>query len=135
MGGLGGGCVGGAAGAVGRGGGRSVRGAAGGGVGALVGPRGKHNPERLAVGHGGEDGEVTLGGRRVPVERPRVRTVDGESEVPFESCEHFGDRDRLESVVLERMLAGVSTRQHLRAREPVGERVEAEARSRSKSAA
>jgi putative transposase len=105
------------------------------GVGALVGPRGKWNPERLAVGHGGEDGEVTLGGRRVPVERPRVRTVGGESEVPFESCEHFGDRDRLETVVLERMLAGVSTRQHLRAREPVGEQVEAgQGRSRRRRA-
>ena len=47
----------------------------------LVGPKSKWNRERTAVRHGHEDGEVTLGGRRVGVKRPRVRTVDGESEV------------------------------------------------------
>ena len=47
----------------------------------LVGPKGKWNPDRTAVRHGHETGEVTLGGRRVAVERPRVRTADGESEV------------------------------------------------------
>src|SRR5690349_12109052 len=45
-----------------------------------VGLKGKHNPERTAVRHGHEDGEVTLGGRRVAVEGPRVRTADGEAE-------------------------------------------------------
>ena len=87
-----------------------------------VGPKGKWNPERTAVRHGHEDGEVTLGGRRVGVERPRVRTADGESEVPLATYEHFADRDPLEDVVLERMLAGVSTRQYRRAQEPVGDR-------------
>jgi hypothetical protein len=36
-------------------------------------------------------------------------------------------------VVLERMLAGVSTRRYERTREPVGRQVEAEERSTSKS--
>src|SRR6478672_10100048 len=49
----------------------------------VVGPMGKHNPERTAVRHGHEAGEVTLGGRRVQVERPRVRSADGESELPL----------------------------------------------------
>src|SRR5947199_3149843 len=39
----------------------------------VVGPKGKWNQERSAVRHGHEDGEVTLGGRRVAVKRPRVR--------------------------------------------------------------
>src|SRR3982750_1086474 len=43
----------------------------------VVGTRGKHDPERAAVRHGHESGEVTLGGRRVRVERPRVRSADG----------------------------------------------------------
>ena len=101
----------------------------------LVGPRGKHNPDRTAVRHGHENGEVTLGGRRVGVRRPRARTVDGESEVALSTYEHFADRDPLEGVVLERMLAGVSTRQYGRAQEPVGEQVETDAGSTSKSAA
>ena len=103
-------------------------------VGELVGPKGKWNRERSAVRHGHEDGEVTLGGRRVPVRRPRVRTADGESEVPLATYEHFADRDQLEEVVLERMLAGVSTRRYRRAQEPVGVEVETDARSTSKSA-
>ncbi|MFZ0378027.1 MAG: IS256 family transposase [Solirubrobacteraceae bacterium] len=103
-------------------------------VGELVGPKGKWNRERTAVRHGHEDGEVTLGGRRVPVKRPRARTADGESEVPLSTYEHFADRDQLGEVVLERMLAGVSTRQYRRAQEPIGEQVEAGARSTSKSA-
>src|SRR5213078_3304628 len=50
-----------------------------------VGPRGKHDPERSAVRHGRESGEVTLGGRRVGVERPRVRSADGRCELPLQT--------------------------------------------------
>ncbi|HEY2652948.1 MAG TPA: transposase [Solirubrobacteraceae bacterium] len=100
----------------------------------LVGPKGRWNRDRIAVRHGHEDGEVTLGGRRVGVKRPRVRTADGESEVPLGTYDRFADRDQLEGVVLERMLAGVSTRQYRRAQEPVGTELETDARSTSKSA-
>jgi len=100
----------------------------------VVGPKGKHNQQRTAVRHGHEDGEVTLGGRRVDVCRPRVRTADGDAEVPLATYEHFADRDPLARVVLERMLAGVSTRRYRRTQEPVGEQVETHARSTSKSA-
>jgi putative transposase len=100
----------------------------------VVGPKSKHNPDRVAVRHGLEAGEVTLGGRRVEVRRPRVRTADGGSEVQLAAYEHFADRDPMARVVLERMLAGVSTRRYRRTQEPVGEEVEARARSTSKSA-
>jgi putative transposase len=100
----------------------------------VVGPMGRHDPERTAVRHGREAGEVTLGGRRVALERPRVRSADGTSELPMQTYAHFADRDPLTAAVLERMLAGVSTRDYRRVQEPVGEAVEAEARSTSKSA-
>lgn len=103
-------------------------------VDAVVGPKGKHDGERTAVRHGHEDGSVTLGGRRVEVSRPRMRTVDGEHEVPLRTYEYFADRDPLQRVVLERMLAGVSTRRYRRTQEPVGEEIETRARSTSKSA-
>jgi putative transposase len=100
----------------------------------VCGPKGKHNPDRTAYRHGTDDGTVTLGGRRVEVERPRMRTKDGEEEeVPLGTYQHFADRDPLARVVLERMLAGVSTRRYRRTQEPVGEQVEAKARSTSKS--
>src|SRR5947199_9523265 len=76
----------------------------------VVGPKGKHNPGRSAVRHGHEGGEVTLGGRRVEVRRPRVRTADGEAEVPLQTYEHFADGDPLRRDVLERMLDGDLTR-------------------------
>ena len=99
----------------------------------VVGAKGKHDPERTAVRHGHEAGEVTLGGRRVGVERPRVRSADGAAEVRLQTYEYFADRDPLTKSVLERMLAGVSTRRYRRTQEPVGQEVERAARSTSKS--
>ncbi len=101
----------------------------------VVGPKGKHDPDRTAVRHGHEDGEVTLGARRVSVRRPRARSADGREEVALETYAHFADRDPLTRVVLEQMLAGVSTRRFSRTREPVGQDVVDAERSASKSAA
>lgn len=98
-----------------------------------VGPKGKHDPDRSAVRHGHEAGEVTLGGRRLAVERPRVRSADGQAELSLTTYAHFADRDPLTQVVLERMLAGVSTRRYRRTQEPVGSEVERAARSTSRS--
>ena len=126
-------CEGGVVGAVGAGGARRAWELLEQEVDEIVGPKGKHNPGRTAVRHGHEDGEVTLGGRRVAVERPRVRTADGESEVPLGTYEHFADRDQLGRVALERMLAGVSTRKYRRCQEPVGEQTAGQERSTSKS--
>ena len=103
-------------------------------VAEVCGAKGKHDPDRVAYRHGTDDGEVTLGGRRVQVERPRMRSKDGEDEVPVRTYEHFASRDQLSRVVLERMLAGVSTRRYRRLQEPVGEEIETAARSTSKSA-
>jgi len=100
----------------------------------VVGPKGRHDVDRAAVRHGSEAGQVTLGGRRVPVQRPRVRAADGCGEVQMATYAHFADRDPLTAVVLEQMLAGVSTRRFARTREPVGEEVVDAERSTSKSA-
>jgi len=40
---------------------------------ALVGPKGRHNPQRAAVRHGTERGSVELGGRRAPGQLRRLR--------------------------------------------------------------
>ena len=98
----------------------------------VVGPKGRHDVDRVAVRHGHEAGQVTLGGRRVPVQRPRVRAADGSGEVALGTYAHFADRDPLTKVVLEQMLAG--TRRFARTREPVGQDVVDAERSASKSA-
>jgi putative transposase len=99
----------------------------------VVGPKGKHNPDRTAKRHGHEDGSMTLGGRRVPVSRPRIRTADDEHELPVASYEYFADRDPLTRAVMDRMLAGVSTRGYKVVGEPVGDGVGQEASSTGKS--
>jgi putative transposase len=99
----------------------------------VCGPKGKHDANRAAVRHGQGRGSVTLGGRRVAVDRPRARTLDGH-EVPLASYAHFAAEDMLTQVVMERMLAGVATRRHARVAEPVGEKVSGTQKSVSKSA-
>jgi putative transposase len=100
---------------------------------AACGPRGKHDPDRTAVRHGGGRGSVVLGGRRVPVTRPRARTTDG-GEVPLACYRLFAAEDQLTAVVMERMLAGLATRRHVAAAEPVGQAVAAQATATSRSA-
>jgi transposase-like protein len=99
----------------------------------VVGVKGKHDRERTAKRHGHEDGSMTLGGRRVPVRRPRIRTADDRRELPVETYSYFASRDPLSRAVMERMLAGVSTRRFARVGEPVGERVEQSALATSKT--
>jgi len=101
---------------------------------AVCGPKGKHDPRRAAVRHGAGDGSVTLGGRRVPVQRPRMRATDGTGELPVACYELFSQTEVLGRMAMQRMLAGLSTRRYPAGLEPVGERVEKTARSTSKSA-
>ncbi|HSK32326.1 MAG TPA: IS256 family transposase [Propionicimonas sp.] len=103
-------------------------------VAAVAGPRGRHDPDRVAVRHGTGAGSVTLGGRRVGVQRPRVRAVDGSGEVSVPAYELFSDTEILGRMAMERMLAGLSTRRYPVGLEPVGDTVEAEAAATSKSA-
>lgn len=97
-----------------------------------VGPKHAKLPDRTASRHTGAPTSVVLGGRKVPITRPRARTIDN-TEVQLDTFAAFADEDLLNHVVLERMLAGVATRRHRAAAEPVGDDVEAAARSTSKS--
>lgn len=103
----------------------------------LAGPKGRHDPNRSAYRHGTEDGKVTLGGRRIPVRRPRVRTVpdaDGVGhEVHVESYDTFASVDLLADHMVASMLAGLSGRHYEQALEPVGDTVEATASGTSQS--
>jgi len=84
----------------------------------LCGPKGRPHPEREATRYGYDDGSVVLGGRRVAVRKPRVRTIAGE-EVVLPTYRHFNQEDPLSHRVLEQMILGVSTRSYGRSLEPV----------------
>jgi len=100
----------------------------------LAGPKGRHDPDRAAVRHGTQPGKVTLGGRRVRVDRPRVRTADGTAELSLPTWRAFAATELLDQLTLERMLAKLSTRRYQAGLEPVGGRVEQDATGTSKSA-
>lgn len=101
---------------------------------ALVGPKGKHDPQRSAVRHGSDGGLVTLGGRQVPITRPRVRSADRSTEVALPTYELVSSTEVLGRMAMERMLAKVSTRRYGAALEPVGSAVDARSRGTSRSA-
>src|SRR5215203_1908816 len=103
-------------------------------VAGLVGAKGRHLPERTAVRHGSEPGQVTLGGRRVRVRRPRVRTADGTHEVAVPTYQAFAATDLLDQLAVERMLAKLSTRRYQVGLEPVGTQVVQASSGTSKSA-
>ena len=98
---------------------------------ALAGAKGRHQAPRTHHHWGTAPTELTFGGRRVQVRRPRVRrTTGGEAILP--SVAAFRDRDPLTARMMQQLLAGVSMREYegsLEAR-PLGRR----ARSSSKSA-
>jgi putative transposase len=101
-------------------------------VSELAGPKGKHDPDRGVYRHGSEAGRVTLGGRRVPVRRPRVRSVEG-GEVRLESYDTFVSVDLLADRMVASLLAGLSGRRYEQVLEPVGEQLEATASGVSQS--
>jgi hypothetical protein len=75
-----------------------------------------------------------LGGRRVPVTRPRVRAADGSGELRLPSYDLFSSTEVLGQLAMEKMLAGLSSRRYPAGLEPAGQAVQAEAAAMSKSA-
>jgi transposase-like protein len=100
---------------------------------SLAGPKGRHDPDRSHVRHGTEAGSVVLGGRKVPVRRPRVRGAGNDSEATLEVYEVAHCEDLLAEHMVGAILAGLSTRRYGAALEPVGVAVEAAATGTSKS--
>lgn len=98
----------------------------------MAGTKGKHDPAgRSSNRHGSQPSSVTLGGRKVAMNRPRVRSVTGE-ELSLPTWHALGsDDDLLGEMALGRMLAGLSTRNYGEGLEPVGSDLEASAISKS----
>jgi hypothetical protein len=74
----------------------------------IAGTKGKHQADRTHH-YWGRSTELTLGGRRVSVDRPRVRSKEGR-EANLPSVEGFRNRDPLSERVMNQILLGVSTR-------------------------
>src|SRR5262245_26119529 len=83
---------------------------------AICGPRDAHEADRAASRAGTTRSEVVLGGRKVGIQRPRVRTAAGEVALP--TFPVMAATDPLDRRVVEPMLVGVATRQYGRSLEP-----------------
>ena len=84
----------------------------------LCGPRYQHLAGREALRAGHVASSLVLGGRRVAVNRPRARSVDGR-ELSLPSWREWSTRDPLTERAVEQMVLGVSTRRYARSLEPL----------------
>jgi len=76
---------------------------------AVAGAKGKHRADRTHHRWGKTASELPFGGRRIRVQRPRVRSKSGE-EVQLPSLERLRAEDPVPERVLNQILLGVSTR-------------------------
>lgn len=80
-----------------------------------TGPKGKHNTQgRTGYRHGTDKSTVVMGGKKVRVDRPRVRAMDRSSELPLETLSLFQSEDPLNKAIMAKLLSGVSTRKYIR---------------------
>ena len=77
----------------------------------LVGERSQRQAERTANRWGSEQGYCVVMGQKVPVRRPRVRTVE-DKEVRLGSYELFHRGEPLTETVWEKLMLGLSTRKY-----------------------
>lgn len=99
-------------------------------INTVVGEKGKHDSERTAYRHTTERSSVVLGGRKVGINKPRVRSVAGE-EMALPVWAAFSGDELLSEMALERMLAGLSTRRYPAGLEPVGDNLDQSGTGRS----
>jgi putative transposase len=97
---------------------------------ALCGPKHAQSEGREAYRHGHCAGSLVMGGRRVTLPRPRVRSLQGR-ELELPAWKQWSDEDPLEQRALAQMLLGVSTRGYASSLEPLPAPLPERGKSRS----
>jgi transposase-like protein len=97
---------------------------------ALCGPKHRPQGDRVAYRYGHDEGQQVLGGRKVRLRKPRVRSVTGR-ELELPTWREMNQEDPLNQRVIEQMLVGVSTRNYGRSLEPLPTAVPITGTSRS----
>ncbi len=96
----------------------------------LCGPRWKRDADRKAGRAGTTQSEVTLGGRRIGLKRPRVRSPEGE-EVALPSFAFAARRDPLDHHTLDAVACGISSRKYARSLDTLPEEIDERSVSKS----
>ena len=81
---------------------------------SLAGPKGEHDPQREAFRWGHQAGYAVLGGTKVGLEHPRVRSRNGR-EVTLHSYERFQSPPRRQRSIVKKLVHGISTRKYEKA--------------------
>ena len=96
----------------------------------LCGPRWKRDPDRRAGRSGTTESEITLGGRRIPINRPRVRSREGQ-EMELPSFAFAASRDPLDRHAMSAVACGISGRKYARSLDPLPEEISERSTSKS----
>ena len=78
----------------------------------LTGDRYRHQSQRQAIRWGKEEGHVIFAGRKVAMEKPRVRSRDNREEVSLRRWDAFAHPRRMEQAVQNKILRRVSCRDY-----------------------
>jgi len=81
---------------------------------SLAGPKGKHDPHRTATRWTHQPGYVVLAGKKVPVNKPRVRDMEGH-EISLKSYRRFQSPPRRQDSIGKKVIHGLSTRKYEKA--------------------
>src|SRR3989304_5592630 len=78
----------------------------------IAGDRYRHQPQRQAMRWGKDEGHVIFAGRKVAMEKPRVRSKDSSEEVSLRRWDAFAHPRRMEQAVQNKILRRVSCRDY-----------------------
>jgi transposase-like protein len=78
----------------------------------LTGDRYRHQPARQAIRWGKDEGHVIFAGRKVAMEKPRVRSKDSSEELSLRRWDAFAHPRRMEQAVQNKILRRVSCRDY-----------------------
>jgi putative transposase len=78
----------------------------------ITGDRYRHQPQRQAMRWGKDEGHVIFAGRKVAMEKPRVRSKDSSEEVSLRRWDAFAHPWRMEQAVQNKILRRVSCRDY-----------------------
>ena len=78
----------------------------------LAGSRYQHLSDRKAVRWGSDEGHVIFAGRKVAIDKPRVRSKEGNREMSLSRWNAFAHPYRMQNAVSGRILRRVSTRDY-----------------------
>ena len=96
----------------------------------FCGPLRRSNQERTAYRYGHTQGSLVFGGRKVVIDKPRVRSLDNR-ELALPTWSLFQSSDPLDEHVVRQVLGGVSSHGYAEALEPVDQVFESRATSQS----